>query len=409
MQISQNSLKKLRPLAECFGIVMPEFFGLFRREILLFVGMEMLFHLFYDMFRFVEILHVEVDRGLPDFVRMAAGRAQFPLLEPVDVSKRRASRAADNYVHDNVLLSAGLLKTYRKNLTFESIIYKNFLLSIPGVPVTDNFAIMQNETPLSPGILYRDVIMESIQVMGVRGLPIIHSGDNIAALICGKMEIEDGDILCVASTIWSKAKGYTKPLDSFTPGPRALRLAKLNGEDPRFVQAVLDASASIIMETPFILSELAFGHIGVRAGVDQSNIEDGLVIFLPPDPMKSAEELREDVHRISGKKIGTIITDTCGRSFRRGQTGNAIGWSGMTAIRDFRGDVDLFGHVLKITEEAVVDEIAGFSNFVMGESNNGVPAVIFRNCGSWTGHDDLYFRKEEDITRKALEKRIVPE
>jgi coenzyme F420-0:L-glutamate ligase / coenzyme F420-1:gamma-L-glutamate ligase len=246
--------------------------------------------------------------------------------------------------------------------------------------------------------------MESIQVMGVRGLPLIHSGDNIAALICGKIEIEDGDILCVASTIWSKAKGYTKPLDSFTPGPRALRLAKLNGEDPRFVQAVLDASASIIMETPFILSELAFGHIGVRAGVDQSNIEDGLVIFLPPDPMKSAEELRRDILRISGKKIGTIITDTCGRSFRRGQTGNAIGWSGMTAIRDFRGDVDLFGHVLKITEEAVVDEIAGFSNFVMGESNNGVPAVLFRNCESWTGHNDLYFRKEEDITRKALEK-----
>jgi coenzyme F420-0:L-glutamate ligase/coenzyme F420-1:gamma-L-glutamate ligase len=251
--------------------------------------------------------------------------------------------------------------------------------------------------------------MERIQVMGIRGLPLIHSGDNIAALICGQMEIEDGDILCVASTIWSKAKGYTKPLDSFTPGPRALRLAKLNGEDPRFVQAVLEASAGIIMETPFILSELAFGHIGVRAGVDQSNIEDGLVIFLPPDPMKSAEELREDILRISGKKIGTIITDTCGRSFRRGQTGNAIGWSGMTAIRDFRGDVDLFGHVLKITEEAVVDEIAGFSNFVMGESNNGVPAVIFRNCGAWTGHNDLYFRKEEDITRKALLKEMGSE
>jgi coenzyme F420-0:L-glutamate ligase/coenzyme F420-1:gamma-L-glutamate ligase len=249
--------------------------------------------------------------------------------------------------------------------------------------------------------------MENIQVMGVRGLPLIHAGDNIAALICERTEIRDGDILCVASTIWSKAKGYTKPLGSFTPTPRAQRLAQLNGEDPRFVQAVLEASADIIMETPFILSELAFGHIGVRAGVDQSNIEDGMVIFLPPDPMKSAEELREEIRRISARKVGTIITDTCGRSFRRGQTGNAIGWSGFTAIRDFRGDTDLFGHVLKITEEAVVDEIAGFSNFVMGESNNGVPAVIFRGCPSWTGHNDLYFRKEEDITRKALVKGRV--
>jgi coenzyme F420-0:L-glutamate ligase / coenzyme F420-1:gamma-L-glutamate ligase len=246
--------------------------------------------------------------------------------------------------------------------------------------------------------------MDQIQVMGVRGLPLIHAGDNIAAMISDRMPIQDGDILCIASTIWSKAKGYTKTLASITPSARAIRLARLNGEDPRFVQAVLDASADIIMEHPFILSELSFGHIGVRAGVDQSNIEDGMVIFLPPDPMHAAQELRAGIKTCTGRDIGVIITDTCGRSFRRGQTGNAIGWSGFCAIRDFRGDTDLFGHVLKITEEAVVDEIAGFANFVMGESNNGVPAVIFRNCPSWTGHDSLYFSREEDITRRVLKK-----
>ena len=245
---------------------------------------------------------------------------------------------------------------------------------------------------------------EPIQVLGVQGLPLIHAGDDVAAMICERIPVREGDILCIASTIYSKSKGYTKPLSAITPTGRAVRLGKLNGEDPRFVQAVLDASADIILEHPFILSELPFGHIGVRAGVDQSDIEDGMVIFLPPDPMKAADELRERIRKISGKNIGTIITDTCGRSFRRGQTGNAIGWSGMTAIRDFRGDTDLFGHVLKITEEAVVDEIAGFSNFVMGESNNGVPAVIFRNCPAWSGHDNLYFSGSEDITRRVLKK-----
>jgi coenzyme F420-0:L-glutamate ligase / coenzyme F420-1:gamma-L-glutamate ligase len=248
--------------------------------------------------------------------------------------------------------------------------------------------------------------MEDIKVMGVRDLPLIHAGDNIAALVCAKMKLEDGDILCVASTIWSKSKGYTKKLSDITASGRAVRLGKLNGEDPRFVQAVLDASADIIMEHPFILSEMSSGHIGVRAGVDQSNIEDGMVIFLPPDPMKAAAELRDEIKKIAKKDVGVIITDTCGRSFRRGQTGNAIGWSGFTAIRDFRGDTDLFGHVLKITEEAVVDEIAGFSNFVMGESNNGVPAVVFRNCGRWSGHDSLYFNNNEDITKRVLKKEF---
>ncbi len=248
--------------------------------------------------------------------------------------------------------------------------------------------------------------MVTIKVTGVTGLPIIHKGDDIPALICKDNRFSDGDILCIASTIYSKSKGYTKPLVSFVPGERAKRLAKLNGEDPRFVQAVLDASADIIMEHPFILSELSFGHIGVRAGVDQSNIEDGNVIFLPPDPMGSAAEVRAAIKRLSGNDIGVIITDTCGRSFRRGQTGNAIGWSGIAAIRDFRGDTDLFGHVLKITEEAVVDELAGFANFVMGESNNGVPAVIFHGCPKWAGHDNLYFSKSEDITRNMLKKAM---
>ncbi|MFA5332692.1 MAG: coenzyme F420-0:L-glutamate ligase [Methanoregula sp.] len=244
--------------------------------------------------------------------------------------------------------------------------------------------------------------MENIVVTGVEGLPLVKAGDNIAAMICERVEIKNGDILSIASTVYSKSKGYTKSLSEITPSARAERLAKLNGEDPRFVQAVLDASKSIIMEHPFILSELPFGHVGVRAGVDQSNINDGRVIFLPPDPMKAAAEVREELKKITGNDAGVIITDTCGRSFRRGQTGNAIGWSGFTAIRDFRGDVDLFGHELKITEEAVVDELAGFANFIMGESNKGVPAVLFRNCPKWTGHDSLYFSKDEDITRKAL-------
>jgi len=120
--------------------------------------------------------------------------------------------------------------------------------------------------------------------------------------------------------------------------------------------------------------------------------------------MKAAAELQAEILTLTTKDVGIIITDTCGRSFRRGQTGNAIGWSGFCAIRDFRGDTDLFGHVLKITEEAVVDEIAGFANFVMGESNNGVPAVIFRNCPPWTGHDNLYFTAKEDITKRVLKK-----
>ena len=231
---------------------------------------------------------------------------------------------------------------------------------------------------------------------------MIHAGDDLPVLISERSVIENGDIVIIASSVYSKSKGYTRRLSDIKPTERAKQIAKMTKEDPRFLQSILDASKDVILEYPFILSEVGGGHIGVRAGVDQSNIDDGMVILLPPDPMKAAGEVREALKHITGKEIGVIITDTCGRAFRRGQTGNAIGWSGIPAIRDFRGDKDLFGHVLKITEEAVVDEIAGIANFVMGESNNGVPAVVVKGCEPWTGHDDLYFHAHEDFIRKAL-------
>lgn len=270
--------------------------------------------------------------------------------------------------------------------------------SSPGSFPLANFNLMREKGPHSP---------MHIEVEGIRGLPMIRKGDDLPALISRKAIFSDGDILCIASSVYSKAKGHTRLLRDITPLERAEKIAEKTGEDPRFIQAVLDTSTDIILEYPFVLSEVACGHIGVRAGVDQSNIEDGMVILLPPDPMAAAAEVRESLRVLSGKSVAVIITDTCGRAFRRGQTGHAIGWSGVVAIRDFRGDTDLFGHVLKITEEAVVDEIAGFANFVMGESNNGVPAVIFRGCGTWNGHDDLYFDRKEDIFRAVL-KRAPP-
>ena len=242
----------------------------------------------------------------------------------------------------------------------------------------------------------------SVQVTGISGIPLIQPGDDLPAIICEHAVFADGDIICVASTIVSKAKGYVRALADIVPSADAVRIAGMTGEDPRFIQGVLDSSADIIQEVPFVLSELPFGHIGVRAGVDNSNIAGENIITLPQNPMREADEIREGIRRVCGKDVGVIVTDTCGRAFRRGQTGTAIGWAGMCAIRDFRGDHDLFGLELEITEEAVVDEIAAFSNFIMGESNNGVPVVQFRGCGTWKGHDSLYFTKEEDLIRKAL-------
>jgi len=246
----------------------------------------------------------------------------------------------------------------------------------------------------------------SVEVIPVEGIPIIHEGDDLPRIIAGLFTFEDGDILIIASSVYSKSKGHTIELDKIKPSKKAIEIASGTGEDSRFIQVVLDQSEDIILEYPFVLSVLPHGHIGVRAGVDNSNVEKGTAIILPPDPMAAAEEIRDAIYRLTGKDVRTILTDTCGRAFRRGQTGTAIGWSGLPAISDYRGKTDLFGTVLEITEEAVVDEIAGFANFIMGESDRGIPAVVFRGCGSWNGHDEIYFPEETDIIRGLLKKLV---
>ena len=239
----------------------------------------------------------------------------------------------------------------------------------------------------------------SLQGYVVEGLPIIKPGDDIAALIESLFNIQDGDILCLASTVVAKSEGRLRTLESYRPSERAERIARQVGKDSRFVQAVLDESADVLLEEPFLLTKTRFGHIGVNAGIDQSNVGGGRILLLPEDPSKSAEKLRRSLN----KNCAVIITDTCGRPFRCGVTGVAIGWAGISALQDWRGKRDMHGKVLEITLEAVVDEIASAANLLMGEAGDGTPAIVFRGLRFPSGGKSSVFMPEDrDVIRPFL-------
>ncbi len=235
----------------------------------------------------------------------------------------------------------------------------------------------------------------------VKGIPTIEVGDDLGKIISELAQLEDGDIIVVASTVVSKSEGRVLSLNDTEPGDDAERIARLNADDPRFVQAVLNESEDILIESPFLLVQTSTGHICVNAGIDRSNIREGCVILLPENPDRSAKDIRDAI----GKYIAVIISDTCGRPFRTGQTGIAIGCAGISAIKDWRGEKDLFGRELKVTREAVVDELAGFANLLMGEASEGIPVVIIRGI-QWQGDEEgvksIYRTKEEDLIKKAL-------
>lgn len=235
-----------------------------------------------------------------------------------------------------------------------------------------------------------------MKVLPVEGLPDVDVGDDLPALLHER--VESPDLVCVASTLVSKSEGRVNPLEDYTPSGHAEELARPLEADPRFVEAVLQETTELLLSEPFLLAVTRFGHVSPNAGVDQSNVEGDAVILLPEDPMRSASRLEDALD------CPVIITDTCGRPFRKGQTGVAVGWSGVTALKDWRGTTDLYGYELEATEEAVVDELAGAANLLMGEGDGGVPAVTIDLEGIplWTGGDEVFRSEEDDIVRKAL-------
>ncbi len=251
----------------------------------------------------------------------------------------------------------------------------------------------------------------NVTAFAVENIPLIKQGDDIARILSEQTELIEHDIVVVSSTIVSKSEGRIVPMDRVKTTQRAKIIAKRNDNDPRFVQAVIDESEEILLESPFLLVRTRNGSICVNAGIDHSNVEgEKNILLLPEDPDKSARKLKESILKYTGKKVSVIITDTNGRAFRIGQTGAAIGIAGIKATRDWRGTRDLFGRVLEVKNEAVVDEIAGFANILMGEGNGGMPIVIIRGLEMYHesyGIRELFRPEKEDVIRRALKAQSI--
>ena len=243
-----------------------------------------------------------------------------------------------------------------------------------------------------------------MEVFAVEGLPEVEPGDDVAALVEERVDLHDGDVVCVASTIVSKAEDRRANLDSYEAGKRAReiadRIGDLAGEqkDPRFAQAVIEESDELLLEHPMMLAVTGFGHITVNAGIDRSNVPDADLLLLPEDPSESADRLHERL------ETPVVVTDTSGRPFRYGQRGVAIGWAGLPAARDWRGEHDREGKELEATVQAVVDELAAAANLVTGEGDGGTPVAVVRDWefGDHDGSDDLFRSEDDDLIREPL-------
>ena len=227
--------------------------------------------------------------------------------------------------------------------------------------------------------------MNGLQVLAVEGVPEIGEGDNLAELIAGAAELQDGDVLVVTQKVVSKAEGRLVPLDHSDP---EAKVALVESESARIVRR----------RGELLISETKHGFICANAGIDLSNVAEGYAALLPVDPDRSARWIRDGLRARAGVEVGVIVSDTFGRPWRNGLTDVAIGVGGVAAVVDLRGTFDTQGRELQATQVCVADELAAAAELVMGKSA-GVAAAIVRGVPrEWLRESSV---KEEIVRSKA--------
>ena len=218
----------------------------------------------------------------------------------------------------------------------------------------------------------------------MRGIPEVMPGDDLAALLLDSLHehpVADGDILVIAQKVVSKAENRYVDLAGVTPSDRALKLAGETGKDPRLVELILSQSKRVVRyRQDVLIVEHKLGFVHANAGIDHSNIPQDArserVLLLPEDPDASAARIHAAIRQTCGVNAGVIINDSAGRAWRNGVTGIAIGAAGLPCLLDLRGETDLHGNPLRVTEVGIADEIAAAASLIMGQAAQGIPAVL---------------------------------
>jgi len=210
----------------------------------------------------------------------------------------------------------------------------------------------------------------SIHIRPVTGLPEVSPGDDLAGLIAGATDLVDGDVVVVTQKVVSKAENRLVAID-----PEVGHKPLVERESVRILRHRGD----------LIISETQHGFVCANAGIDLSNVEAGQAALLPVDSDRSARRIRDALRHRLGVDVAVIVSDTFGRPWRRGVTDVAIGCAGLHPVVDLRGTTDALGRELRVTEVAIVDEIAAAAELVMGKAA-GVPVALVRGVDpSWFG------------------------
>jgi coenzyme F420-0:L-glutamate ligase/coenzyme F420-1:gamma-L-glutamate ligase len=231
-------------------------------------------------------------------------------------------------------------------------------------------------------------VSRELRIRPLTGIPELGEGDSLGRLIADAGAPADDEIVVVSQKAVSKVEGRVRRLSEVEPGRRARELGERIGKDPALIELVFSESTRVVRAEPGVLiTETRDGWIAANAGIDSSNLAEGLVSLLPFDSDASARRIRQEIRAAGGSAPAVVIADSFGRPWRMGQADIAIGCAGLTPLSDWRGRRDAHGRELSATLIAVADELASAAD-LSRDKDSRVPGAIV------TGRGDLVIAED---------------
>lgn len=227
-----------------------------------------------------------------------------------------------------------------------------------------------------------------LRIRPLTGLPELGEGVELGRLIAESAAPSAEEVVVVSQKAVSKMEGRVRSLAEVEPGERARELAARLDKDPALVELVLAESARVVRaERGVLITETRAGWVCANAGIDSSNLADGLVSLLPVDGDASARRLRDEIRAALGIAPAVVIADSFGRAWRLGQADVAIGCAGLDPLADWRGRRDRGGGELTATVIAVADEVAGAADLTR-DKDSGIPGAVIAGLGDLVTEED---------------------
>ena len=219
----------------------------------------------------------------------------------------------------------------------------------------------------------------------------IKIGDNpvdviLEALKKQSLELQDNDVLAITSKIIAYAEKRLTKLSEVKASEKAKELAQKYSLQPEFAELVLHESDKVYGGVKKAVLTLKNGVLTANAGIDNKNAPIGHVVLWPRDAKMWVKSIIEELRHKTGKDVAVLIVDSGLVPLRKGTTGLALAVAGFKPVRDKRGEKDIYGKPLVITQHAVADDLASAAHLLMGESAERTPVVLIRDAP--VGFDD---------------------